>query len=1389
MSPLRTELGGIGDTSASTSNCHGSNFVNVSDADKINSSNNMITLNESNAINSELDGTQVTKVTKATQNQQQQQQHQQADAQTQLLYVNSRMYATADVSTIKLQFSQNYPAGELYQSSATAHLDLMQSDQTNEQQQQQQQQQHCNYTSYLANSYEQLYQQQQQSHISKQLPQVEQKQGVNAYQNSPSSQVYTNNDYNKENTGHFHSYQEASNTDVQKSISSNNNFNSNNLDSVQSATVTSVSPLISNSSNSSGNYGQMSVSDNVNTVGSSGNPNSPSAALAFQCKSSEHHDHSINTHIASPYASSGYASSPYIKEDQRQQLSPSNADPVTPTKILSSGESGEILDLDSQELLGSSKPISETSGKHLQVIQNASWHQQATESFPSVLQSQASQSSQPSYYRSSQQSPYAGTKVESEYSLISNADSGSIASSPQIMSSFLPAMPADLPPTTTEQNLQEGLSMTISREFQSTSSDLALPSNNMEEKASNWKSNEARRPKNYYCPSCDKSFTSSGHLKRHYNTNLHKNAIKSSGQLDPATLSVPTNYQTPCEPSAKVSRRNAATSIQRKKTVPAPVEPPEPPNGDVSGNQITKQEPVAVSVYGTASSPTSMQQHQSDNCMTQTYQQFVPPIRSTTTYSITSISDSPPNNHFRHHHQQQQQQQQIVINGHPNALAGLSVPTMSTPPSQMRGLLNTTTNTLIKSEPMQTEAAMEDQKPESQDPHFQKVLQHGSPPIQDNPEQLPIQLKTQQIKQEEQMTMVLDLNAAPHHQHQILTPLEYQQHTHLPLIRDNQSRTALQEMITEQYYHNTMPNSTNMPIHTQLIISHQQYQEPQEQHMADHIYTHTPITSPQQRNIMETQSYSIMPLVTSMQPNNMLQLQPVTTIPTANNTRSILSSQHNIHLLPMEAQHMETLTNHTNTPLLPPILPSHIKPSSNNSTIPSFQHLQQAASGQLPLLDHTVTYPHTVIGTSSQLPSNSEILTLDSMAYSNFLASQQQGQLLQVISSKGATTLYTQSSNNTYMAHGSPQEGDLPPNDEYYAAEQNNTSADLPPLPSSSSKTITPLVMEESKTNMKFDVKREKVTSDLELAKASQQSSKIEIETPCRVNKRKRNLKSVSDEQNISFNYIVLPNGRIKCLDCNKDFAKICYLTQHSKSFHHGVYPYRCVKCGKRYQSEERYKAHLPRHDLGEKPHKCQLCPKQFHHKTDLRRHVEAIHGKKQYKCDMCGKRFCRQDHLRKHINTHTKSRMTPRKSSKISRDKHKDEIKTKMSNTQAKQQSSLTMQIQSENTFLNQSLEQNNVIGVDDNNDEQFAINNEYGNGNGKEEYIPIEQYVKLQQQEDQDAIATTSRDAREQERQHQQIQLTQDLNEYSTNVIKTEYQIVEQKFSYTNEENDKDE
>jgi len=90
-----------------------------------------------------------------------------------------------------------------------------------------------------------------------------------------------------------------------------------------------------------------------------------------------------------------------------------------------------------------------------------------------------------------------------------------------------------------------------------------VPSSNpvaVSSKGANWKSNEARRPKTYNCSACNKWFTSSGHLKRHYNTTLHKNAVKSSGQPDPATMPISAHHHPGREASSRSSDTHSSNT-------------------------------------------------------------------------------------------------------------------------------------------------------------------------------------------------------------------------------------------------------------------------------------------------------------------------------------------------------------------------------------------------------------------------------------------------------------------------------------------------------------------------------------------------------------------------------------------------------------------------------------------------------------------------------------------------------------------------------------------------------------------------------------------------------------------------------------------------------------
>ncbi|XP_029169126.1 uncharacterized protein LOC114939063 [Nylanderia fulva] len=88
-----------------------------------------------------------------------------------------------------------------------------------------------------------------------------------------------------------------------------------------------------------------------------------------------------------------------------------------------------------------------------------------------------------------------------------------------------------------------------------------------------WKSNEARRPKTYNCTACNKWFTSSGHLKRHYNTTLHKNAVKNGKEPDPATLPI-SNHHHPTRENSNNSSRGGGAPARSTPDLPSSRSPP-----------------------------------------------------------------------------------------------------------------------------------------------------------------------------------------------------------------------------------------------------------------------------------------------------------------------------------------------------------------------------------------------------------------------------------------------------------------------------------------------------------------------------------------------------------------------------------------------------------------------------------------------------------------------------------------------------------------------------------------------------------------------------------------------------------------------------------------------
>ena len=108
---------------------------------------------------------------------------------------------------------------------------------------------------------------------------------------------------------------------------------------------------------------------------------------------------------------------------------------------------------------------------------------------------------------------------------------------------------------------------------------------------------DSKRPKSYQCEACDKWFTSSGHLKRHFNTTLHKNAMKQKGDggcymdgINGGSFSIPSveshGAPSPCMSLGEESSQSSVCEDNQSSTVSTPG--PAPPSLSTS-QQATSQ--------------------------------------------------------------------------------------------------------------------------------------------------------------------------------------------------------------------------------------------------------------------------------------------------------------------------------------------------------------------------------------------------------------------------------------------------------------------------------------------------------------------------------------------------------------------------------------------------------------------------------------------------------------------------------------------------------------------------------------------------------------------------------------------------------------------------------
>lgn len=111
--------------------------------------------------------------------------------------------------------------------------------------------------------------------------------------------------------------------------------------------------------------------------------------------------------------------------------------------------------------------------------------------------------------------------------------------------------------------------------------------------------------------------------------------------------------------------------------------------------------------------------------------------------------------------------------------------------------------------------------------------------------------------------------------------------------------------------------------------------------------------------------------------------------------------------------------------------------------------------------------------------------------------------------------------------------------------------------------------------------------------------------------------------------------AKFECEQCGKEYSSKSDLTRHIRAVHLKLKPYGCNQCD--YKCS--YKGHLNQHIKSVhskiKDFECNQCDAKFPSNGKLQRHIGAVHMElKPYGCNQCDAKFSGGSHLQRHIKT-----------------------------------------------------------------------------------------------------------------------------------------------------------